>query len=65
MQSRAVAIVHALLAIVMVVPLMILDDGMRIGGPNTKAQLIVLSISGGFFAYDTVAWLWNGIARNK
>lgn len=63
--NRAVAIVHALVAVAMVTPLLFLDEDLKVGGPNTPVQLFVLSVSGGFFAYDTIAWIINGFSRNR
>jgi hypothetical protein len=60
-----VAIVHALVAVAMVTPLLLWDQELKVGGPNTPLQLLVLSVSGGFFAYDTVAWIINGFSRNR
>lgn len=63
--SRAVAIVHAFMAVGMVIPLILFDQGLIVGGPNTKPQLLVLCMTAGFFAFDVISWFWNGIHRNK
>jgi len=35
------------------------------GGETTRMQLLMLNVSLGYFAFDTIAWILNGIYRNK
>jgi len=64
--NRFLAILHAVVAISLTLPLCILMTGIKdIDADNTKAQELVLNVSMGYFSFDTISWLWNGVASNK
>jgi len=45
--------------------LLIEEDFIDIGGPNSKMATVITVISHGYFFMDLLAWVWYGISIHK
>ncbi len=64
-RNRVVSIAHAVLSAVLALKLVALRTPFVIGGPNTREQVITLTVSSGYFLYDYAACTLNDARHRK
>lgn len=64
-RNRVVSIAHAVISAVLALKLVALRTPLVIGGPNTREQVITLTVSSGYFLYDYAACTLNDARHRK
>lgn len=64
MQNRVVSVIHAVLSLLLAVPLVVMRP-YSIWAANTDEQTFVLLVSAGYFIYDFIAVTYVEITHKK